>query len=313
VILVTVLWAVALLSALVMAATVAFRAFSGVVAIDRDRVRADGLLTAGLEVAAGMVATADDTPLAGIESTVTLSSGRVRFRIDDEGGRIDIGQADARLLSSLLRAVGATNPDAVAKQIVQWRESESTGTVNAAAEAAAKRLAPNTPAANSNTPAANMPAGNTSGANTSTAGKSSPPQGTVFTDVHDLLQIPGMQPEWVAAAAPLTTVFGNDTVNPLTAPPEVLAALPGVARARIANFLDTRRTFPTDTARLTALLGAEAQAFLDAKPPQAVSVRLAARLTDGYRADAAAVIVCLKEDRQPYRILAWKSVVPSNP
>ncbi len=287
-----------------MAATVAFRAFSGVVAIDRDRVRADGLLTAGLEVAAGMVATAGDTPLVGIESTVTLSSGRVRFRIDDEGGRIDIGQADVRLLSSLLGAVGATNPDAVAKQIVQWREAQNTGTTNAAAEAAAKRVTPNTPAASPNAPAADTSAGNN---------KSGAPQAGVFTDVHDLLQIPGMQPGWVAAVAPLTTVFGNDTVNPLTAPSDVLAVLPGVARARIANFLDTRRTFPTDSARLTALLGAAAQPFLDAKPPQAVSVRLAARLVDGYRADAAAVIVCLKDDRQPYRVLAWKPVVPSSP
>jgi general secretion pathway protein K len=283
VILVTVLWAVALLSALAMAATVTFRAFSGIVAIDKDRVRAEGLLTAGLEVAAGMVANAGDVPLADIESTVTLSSGLVHLRLDDEGGRIDIGQAPFDMLAALFRALGAPDADAVARRIVQWREADASAAKGLPAAAAGKKPAPN----------------------------AAPSQ--AFNDVRDLLQIPGVRPEWVAAAAPLTTVFGNETVNPLTAPPEVLAVLPGVARGRLASFLDTRRMFPTDTARLAALLGPAAQAHLDAKQPQAVSVKLAARLADGYAAEAAAVIVCLKDDREPYRVLAWKPLPPPNP
>ena len=52
-ILVSVLWSIALLSALAMAASTTFRGFSGIMALDRDRVRADAILTAGLEVAAG--------------------------------------------------------------------------------------------------------------------------------------------------------------------------------------------------------------------------------------------------------------------
>jgi general secretion pathway protein K len=257
-----------LMSALAMAATVAFRAFSGIVAIDRDRVRADGLLTAGLEVAAGMVANADDIPLAAVESTVTLSSGRVRLRLDDEGGRIDIGQAPVALLAALFRAVGAPDADTVAQRIVHWRDADAAANGKSATSAVKAPAANPAPAAAAGKPAPN------------------PAQNQVFTDVHDLLQIPGVRPEWLAALAPLTTVFGNETVNPLTAPPEVLAVLPGVARGRLASFLDA---------------------------PQAVSVRLAARLADGYAADAAAVIVSLREDRQPYRILAWKPLPPPNP
>ncbi|HTE94027.1 MAG TPA: hypothetical protein VK678_11030 [Bradyrhizobium sp.] len=63
VILVTVLWSIALLSALAMAASVTFRGFAGVMAVERDRVQGDALLSAGLETAAGIIDTLGDAPL----------------------------------------------------------------------------------------------------------------------------------------------------------------------------------------------------------------------------------------------------------
>jgi general secretion pathway protein K len=103
-------------------------------------------------------------------------------------------------------------------------------------------------------------------------------------------------------------VFGDETINPLTAPAAVLAALPGVDPGRLATFLDARR-LATDPKQLVAGLGA-ARAYLEAKPPQAVAVHLAAVLADGTTADAEAVIVCLPKDRQPYRVLVWHIVPP---
>ena len=130
-----------------------------------------------------------------------------------------------------------------------------------------------------------------------------PAPDSVLTDVAELVQVPGMRAQWVTALAPLVTVFGNETVNPLTAPPAVLAALPGVDPARLSAFLAARAT-AADPKQLVASLGG-AHNFLAVKPPQAVAVRLAAALADGYTADARAVIVCLRNDRQPYRVLAW--------
>ena len=118
-----------------------------------------------------------------------------------------------------------------------------------------------------------------------------------------------MRPEWVTAAEPLITVYGNPTVNPLTASASVIAVLPGVTQARLAAFLEARRVNPTDATRLVGLLG-DAQSFLAPKAPQAVSVQLSADLEDGYAADAEAVIVSLKGDLQPYRVLAWKPSTP---
>jgi general secretion pathway protein K len=281
VILVTVLWSIVLLSTLAMATSLTFRAFSGIMAVDRDRLRADGLLTAGLEVAAGLASSAGEIPLYDVESTVRLLSGAVRIRLDDEGGRIDIGRAPLPVLAALFRSIGAPEPDVIAQRIVEWRKSDAT-------------------VANDAIP----PAAETAPANAAKA----PASDSAIASVSRLLQVPQMRPEWVAAITPLTTVFGTQTINPLTAPPAVLALLPGVDRARLAGFLDARR-LSMDPKQLVSMLGA-AQTYLKAQPPQAVAVHLTAALTDGYAAEAEAVIVCLRRDRQPYRVLAWNSLPP---
>jgi general secretion pathway protein K len=289
IVLLAVLWTIALLAALAMATSLTFRGFTGIMAVDRDRLRADALLGAGLEVAAGLASSAGDTPLRDVESTVSLSSGTVRLRLDDEGGRIDIGKAPVEVLAALLRSIGATDADAVAHAIVEWRKLEPDAG-KAAAPAAAASAASKAVGALSAAP---------------------PVPPSLFTDVVQLLQVPGMRPEWVAAIAPLVTVFGNETVNPLTAPAAVLAALPGIDPARLAAFLDAR-TRAIDPKQLMASLSA-AQSHLDAKPAQAVSVQLTAVLADGYAAAAQAVIVCLPKDPQPYRVLVWNLLPPVSP
>ena len=272
VILVTVMWTVALLALLAIAASLTFRGFTAVIGVEREQLKAEGLLAAGLEVAGGLLSSAGDTPILGIESNVVLASGSVRLRLDDEGGRIDIARAPVELLAALFRAAGAANPDAIAKEVIDWRREGALTTKN-----------------------------------TRNSGDTS--AGGAFSDVYQLANLPDMRLEWVAAIAPLATVFGNSKINPLTAPPEVIGALPGVTPDRLAAFLDARRANPTDATRSTALLG-NAQQFLAVKPAQAVSVTLAARLADGYGANAAAVIACLKGDPQPYRVLAWKPSTP---
>ena len=54
-VLVAALWSIALLSAQAMAASVTFRGFADVMVVERDRLQADALLTAGLETAAGII------------------------------------------------------------------------------------------------------------------------------------------------------------------------------------------------------------------------------------------------------------------
>jgi general secretion pathway protein K len=282
-VLLIVLWTIALCSALAMATSVSFRSFAGIGAIDRDRTQGDALLTAGLEMAAGLATDWPDRPLLERETTFDLSTGTVRARVNDEGGRIDIGKASPDFLAALLRSVGASQSqaDSVAQSIVAWRSRK------------------NDRAANNNPP-------NTASANASTNGA----RNAFLTDVAQIAEVRGMRPEWVTAITPLTTVFGAETVNPLTAPAGVIASLPGVDRDRLNAFLAARRNFPNDAARLGEILG-PAQRFVEAKPQQVVSVQIAATLGDGYAAAARAVIVLLPHDNEPYRVLVWTPLSPS--
>jgi len=274
-VLVVVLWTIALCSALAMAASVSFRGFVDIAVVDKDRVQADALLTAGLEVAAGLATDWANKPLLDRETTLDLSTGSVSAQVNDEGGRIDLAKAPADLLAALLVSVGAPQAQAnsVAQSIVNWRNllaSKATGSARA-------------PHHQSNN--------------------------GFFTDVDQIAEVPGMRPEWVAAIRPLTTVYGADTVNPLTAPAGVIASLPGVDRDRLAAFLAARRSNPNDAAPLATMLG-PAQRFVAPKPQRVASVRLAATLAGGYATAAKAVIVLLPHDRQPYHILVW-TLLPS--
>jgi general secretion pathway protein K len=265
-VLVAVLWSIALLSALAMAASVTFRGFAGVMVVERDRLQADALLTAGLETAAGIIDTLGDTPLAEIETSVTLGTGAVRLRLNDEGGRIDIGRAPLELIASMLRSVGAPQAaaDDLARRIVERRKS-----------------------------------GRPAGAATTAAA-------APFSDLAQLALIPGMSPDWIAALAPLATVFGGDTVNPLTAPPGVIAALPGLDADRIDAFLKARRGGANADALVQMI--APAQRYLSVRPQRVASVELNARLASGFASAARAVIVVLPQDSQPYRVLIWTAV-----
>lgn len=276
----TVLWAIAFCSTLVMATSTTFRGLAGIVVIDRDRVQADALLSAGLEVAAGMAGAIGDTPLTERGTTVALSTGSVVVRVSDEGGRIDIGKAPVDLLASLLRYVGAEDDDAeiVSREVVMQRGSDQRARPNDAAKLQAPPAKPVT---------------------------SDPPAPlAVFTDVRQLAGVPGMRPEWIEAMAPLVTVYGSDTVNPLTAPVAVLRALPFFEEARLDTFLDMRSAPVVDPERLAFLLGL-AQKYLKVQQRQVVAVDLVASTSDGYTAAAKAFIVLLTDDKQPYRVLAW--------
>ncbi len=280
-VLVTVLWTIALCSALAMASMVSFRSFAGILAIGRDRVQGDALLTAGLEMAAGVAAEWPRRPLLERMGTFKLSTGSVSVDISDEGGRIDIGKAPADLLAGLLLSVGAprSQADSVAQLIVRRRNGDGAPT-------------------------------NSTPANASATNPTKSDGDVHFTDVGQIAEIPGMRLDWVAAIRPLTTIFGAETVNPLTAPPGVIASIPGVDQARLQAFLAARRSSPNDADRLSAILG-DGQRYVSAKPQQVAAVQIAAALEDGFATAAHAVIALVPQDRQPYRVLAWRPVSAS--
>jgi type II secretory pathway component PulK len=274
-VLMAVLWSISLLAALAMAASVTFRGFAGVMSVDRNRVERDALITAGLEVAASIILDlGKTTPLRDLERTVALSTGTVNVRLSDEGGRIDIAKAPAEVLAAMLRSAGAppATADSVARAIIEQRG-------NAPRSGPAARRPP------------------------------------VLATTHEqalsnIGQIAGMRAQWLAAIAPLTTIYGSETVNPLTAPRGVIAALPGVDANRLEAFLAERRVALPDANRLAQVLG-PAQNYVSAKPQRIAAVELRATLTESRNntiAGARAVIAVLPQDSEPYRVLMFTPV-----
>jgi type II secretory pathway component PulK len=274
-VLMAVLWSISLLAALAMAASVTFRGFAGVMSVDRNRVERDALITAGLEVAASIILDlGKTTPLRDLERTVALSTGTVNVRLSDEGGRIDIAKAPPEVLAAMLRSAGAppATADSVARAIIEQRG-------NAPRSGPAARRPP------------------------------------VLATTHEqalsnIGQIAGMRAQWLAAIAPLTTIYGSETVNPLTAPRGVIAALPGVDANRLEAFLAERRVALPDANRLAQVLG-PAQNYVSAKPQRIAAVELRATLTESRSntiAGARAVIAVLPQDSEPYRVLMFTPV-----
>src|SRR5262249_56604077 len=109
---------------------------------------------------------------------------------------------------------------------------------------------------------------------------------------------------WRAGIAPLTAIYGGETVNPLTAPGGVIAALPGVDAARLEPFLAERRNPSVDGNRLAQMLG-PAQRFVAPKPQRVAAVDLVVTMREGPGAAARAVLAVLPQDSEPYRVLVF--------
>ena len=286
-VLVTVLWAVVVLSALALAVSTTFRGFAGIIALDNDRTRADALLTAGLDVAADIVGNLGDQALTERDTIITLGTGSVRVQLSDESGRIDINKAPVGVLSAMLRSIGASDDaDTIARAIVARRSS------NGASPSTTETPPSGNPTQNAGTPPQATPAGK--GGDGLRA----------FTDIRQLAQVPGMTTADLKALIPLTTVFGDDKVNAMTASAEVIAALPGVSQAQRDALLEARRHAPIAEARLQQILG-PTQTYFKLKARPVALVELTAQLVDGYRSRVRAVIVRVPDDPQPYRVLAW--------
>jgi general secretion pathway protein K len=270
-VLVAVLWTIALLSALAMATSTSSRSFAGLLAIDRDRVQAEALIGAGIEVGADLVMKASGRASPLIQTRFSLSTGDGRVALTDELGKIDINRAPRETLVSLFKGIGAADAEAVAQAIIRWRDPHGAS--------------PKKP---------------TNGDAPETARFEQ-----IFTNVDQLTQIPVVTAEYARAISPFVTVFGAETVNAATAPAEVLRLLPQMTEARLERLIATRTSGPLEVDAAERLLG---PAFRYAKPTtrRVARLEIAVALADGFAASAEAVIVVAPKDSEPYRILSFR-------
>ena len=278
-ILVAVLWILAAVATLagVYSVYVGDAAFATHLNDDRVRIRAATL--AAVELAAYRLTAVPPTARSSQgRFALALRRASVEARFVSEGARIDLNAAPKAMLAGLFGAIGASAAQAatLADRVVGWRrKGDAAGQNDEAAAYAA-------------------------------AGYAYAPRQAPFRNTLEMSLLLGLPPHLVARALPLVTVFsGRGEIDVRVAPPEVLAALPGMSAELLKKILDQRAQAPEDAESLLEMLG-PGRVDATAAPGDAARVTIDVRLDNGRRARAEVVILVQDGDDEPFRVLSWR-------
>jgi general secretion pathway protein K len=280
-VLVAVLWIMAALSALATIFAVYLSNSAQALALNDTSLKAEALVSASVELTAYQLSLVGDK--------ARPFEGSFRYRLDNaeiiasfvsEGGRIDLNLAPKELLANLLSGLGAAPEDAerYADRIIGWR---TTPKADVAEDEVSLYRA---------------------------AGLAYSPRQAPFAHVNELALVVGLPPALVDRALPFVTIFsGQPKVNALVAPAEVIAALPGMTPSGLKEFLRARPTLPRDPAAIATALGpAQASATIDKS--DFFRVLTTVKFDNGRRASSE-VVIELRGEEEPYRVLSWRDEV----
>ena len=280
-VIVAVLWILIALSALATIFSVYLSNSAQALAITDTGLRTEALVSASLELTTYQLLIGDDKARPALGSfRFRLDNADVLVNFTSEAARVDLNFASREMLTNLFAVLGADEKVAreSADRIVGWRTR----------------------------PAAN--AANEEEALYGAAGLTYSPRQSYFTHVNELSLVLGVPPELVDRALPFVTVFsGSSNVDVLSAPPEVIAALPEMTPSALNDFLKQRPTLSRDQAAIAAALG---PAHASATFPDSKSFRILTTLSfDNGRRIASEVVIALGDDKDPYHVLSWQDDV----
>ena len=259
-----VLWILVLLSTLVLGFVVEARTDLRIVRNDGDAAQARAVADAGVTLA--ILGVFDPAPASqwrgdGSVHTLRYGSGTIQARIEDEYGKLDLNMAPVPALRNLFRALGAANADQIAAAIDGQRRA-----VIAAADP-------------------------------SMTGRAAPP---AFPVLDDLRGLPGMTSTLYARLADFVTVYsGQGSVDPQTAPREVLLSLPDASPAQVQTYLAARAQ-PNGAVTLQT-----GQQMLSSSALRVFTIVSQGRTPDGATFTRRAVVTLTGVPDAPYRFLAW--------
>lgn len=244
-----------------------------------ERLQAQALAMSGVELAAYQLTANPRTPPLRGQFVFEEGNAQVAVSFRTENSRIDLNFAPKELLAGLFSSVGVESDAAItyADRIIAWRTPLQSGQSD---------------------PEAGL---------YQAAGKSYGPRHAPFQHPDELALVANIPPSVVDRILPYVTVYtGQPAVNLLAAPPQVLAALPGMTPERLQLLLTLRQDSPQD---LAAQLGAlPPDMTLEASKANRVSIDI--RFRSGRRMQAEAVILLVGTDTEPYRVLSWRDNVP---
>lgn len=271
--LVLVLWMLGLVAALgTVAARLAAAQQDGAAAA-LARVHADMAVSAAIDAAAWDIISGASQRGRG---SVTGSAGNVVASADyeNEMARIDINTAPQPLLEGLFRVGGASAAEAVrlAGAVVDWRDPDDETTPGGA-----ERLA--------------------------YSPDRTPPRNGPFTDAGEIGLVLGVTPRLAARIEPMITVAsGSDKVDPNIASDDVLMALPGMSRLRLAAYRDAMQKGRAE-GDAAALLG-DAASYLGSNASPVWRVRVTVGSGSDSPVHDVTLLVGSRTDR-PYDVLRF--------
>jgi general secretion pathway protein K len=280
-VIVVVLWIIAALSALAMIFAVYVSNSAQALAVNDAGLQAEALVSASLELTAYQLSLAGEKarPLQG-SFHYRLDKAEILVTLVSETARIDLNVAPKDLLANLLSGLGA-DPEAAgryADRIIAWRTPPKTDP--AEDEVSLYRA----------------------------AGFAYSPRQAPFAHANELALVLGLPPALVERALPFVTVFtGQSKINPLVAPPEVIAALPGMTPSGLKEFLMERPALPRDAAAIATALG-PAQAGATIEKSDLFRILTTIKFDNG-RQTSSEVVIKLGGEADPYRVLSWQDDV----
>ncbi|MDA9499815.1 general secretion pathway protein GspK [Bradyrhizobium sp. CCBAU 11357] len=279
-IVVAVLWMLAALAALALIYLTYVTNTAVTVAVNTDRLQADALVNAGLELAAYRLTAQNEAarPTSGTFNA-RVGASRVSVTFRSEAARVDLNMAPKSLLAGLMTALGVSTADApaYADRILAWRSSAEPGQEHP--EDSYYR----------------------------TIGAPYLPRHAPFPHSDELWLVRGIPAAVVERVLPFVTVFSNmRTVNVLDAAPQVVAALPDMTPERLQRVLGERADPNVDPRALVGLAGG-ANATVEGS--RAYRLTVTVELPSRRRSSADIVILLLDGGDEPYRVLSWHNAV----
>jgi general secretion pathway protein K len=279
-IVVAALWILAALAtlALVYSAYVAQSAIA--LRVNDDAVQTEALIASSLELVAYQLSSpaAEQRPTRG---AFRFRPGRADVSVEflSEAARVDLNVAPKGLIAGLFAVLGA--PPSAAEQyadrVIGWRTLPKPNVQNEDEDLIYR-----------------------------TAGLAYSPRRAPFNHVSELWLVQGLPHALVERVLPFVTVYsGMSEINVLDAPPEVIAALPGMSPERLNAFLGQRDTLKADPQVVADALGSD-QKGITTKGSKAIRVRTHIAFDDARRTTSDVVILTGGTD-DPYRVLSWQS------
>ncbi len=226
-----------------------------------------------------------------------MGPGSMRIRLLSENGKIDLNGAPEALIQGLLTSLvesgelaDADQAARIAGAILDWRDPDQRRRPGGAEDGdygAAKR-----------------PFGARDGA---------------FLSVAELNQVLGVDAETYARLAPWVTVYSwAPHVDPMTAPRNVLLAVPGLDAGVVDRYLAAREAFyatqaqgGNESTRLPLELLSPGARYLSRSKSRVYTVDAEGELPGGVRAGRRAVVQLTGNAHKPYAIVAWFDSIPN--